>query len=116
MLRSSPCSEVQEFNTDRLACGIDQLAVANFEPGLFQQPGGFAQDCCEPPPAIAADRILVRRREELGRHLVAYRFENLQFLPLGKARRGEFGDAVEIAAVAMVLPPFESSRSDVSQS
>src|SRR6266852_2805425 len=91
----------QEFNTDRLPCGIEQLAVANLESGLFQKPSCFAQIVAS-RVRIAADWIFVRRCEDLGRHLVAYRFEDLQFLTLGKSRRGEFGDAVKIAAVAMV--------------
>ena len=38
-----------------------------------------------------------------GRHLVAQRLQHFQFEALGKSGRHEVGDAVEIAAVAMVL-------------
>ena len=90
------------FDGDGLAVGAHQLAVADFEAGFLQQPRRLAQIVAG-RFRIAADRILVGHREDLGRHLVAHRFENLQLLPLGKSRRGEFGNAVKIAAVAMVL-------------
>ena len=85
-----------------LSCGIDQFAVADFEAGLLQQPRRFAQIVAH-IFGTAADRILVRRGENLRRHLVAQRLQHFQFEAFGKSGGHEVGDAVEIAAVAMVL-------------
>jgi len=80
----------QKFHTDGLPRGIDQLAVANFESGFFQKPRCLAQIVAG-RLRVATDRIFVRHREDLGRHLVAHRFEILQLLTLGKSDEASSG-------------------------
>src|SRR5262249_37761738 len=55
----------------------------------------------------ASDGILVWRRKDFGRHLVAHRLENLQFLTFRQSGGHELWNAIEIAVVAMILPVRE---------
>ena len=84
-----------------LPAAIDQLAVAHLETRLLQKPRALAQIGAH-RFRIAADRIDVRRCENFGRHLVAHRFEDFQFLPFRQARRCKLG-ALEVAVDALVL-------------
>src|ERR1022692_945127 len=87
---------------DRLAPGIYQLWIAYLEARFLQELYALPQVGAH-SFGIAADRIDVRRGENVGRHLIADRLENFQLQPLGQAGCGKLG-SLEIAVDALVLP------------
>src|SRR5450759_268206 len=92
----------QDLDGDRLARGIYQLAIAYLEARFLQELYALPQVGAH-SFGIAADRIDVRRGENVGRHLIADRLENFQLQPLGQAGCGKLG-SLEIAVDALVLP------------
>ena len=70
----------QDFDGNRLAVAINELLVTHLKPRFLQKPRALPQIGAH-RLRIAADRIDIGLREDFGRHLVAYRLENLQFAP-----------------------------------